>query len=143
MINTTLLKLSQASTDCLTLADQLHRSALDSYPESEFTRLDSQSLTARNLHVQLQTAAEVRRFEGGVYALTQEYDRLTARVAELESYYLKASEDDFEDLQETIESINSERLRYKKSIHSALNQEFQLNISDESVVALQGLGILV
>ena len=106
-------------------------------------QLDSQSLAARNLHVQLLTAFEVRRFEGGLYALTQEYDRLTARVAELESYYLKASEDDVQDLQETIENINSERLRYKKSIHSELNAEFQLDVTEESVATLQTLGISV
>ena len=143
MINTTLLKLSQVSADCLVIADQLHQTALKSYPNSEFMQLDSQSLAARNLHVQLLTAFEVRRFEGGLYALTQEYDRLTARVAELESYYLKASEDDVQDLQETIENINSERLRYKKSIHSELNAEFQLNITAESAAALQDLGISV
>ncbi len=143
MINTTLLKLSEACTNCLDLANQLHQSALESYPDSYFTQLDSQSLTARNLHVQLLTALEIRRFEGGVYALTQEYDRLTARVAELESYYLKADDDDEQDLRETIENINSERLQYKKSIHSELNQEFQLNITEEGAVALRDLGILV
>ena len=143
MINTTLLKLSEASAYCLALADQLHQSALAAYPDSEFMQLDSQSLTARNLHVQLLTAFEVRRFEGGLYALTQEYDRLTARVSELESYYLKASEDDVQDLQETIENINSERLRYKKSIHSELNQEFQLNLTEESATTLEDLGIFV
>ena len=143
MTNTTLAALLRASDACLALADQLHQSALESYPDSEFMRLDSQSLAARNLHVQLLTAFEVRRFEGGVYALTQEYDRLTARVAELESYYLKAAEDDVHDLQETIENINSERLRYKKSIHSELNTVFQLNITEESATALRDLGISV
>lgn len=143
MTNTTLARLLIASDACLALADQLHQKALEAYPAAEFMQLDSQSLLARTLHLQLITAFEVRRFESGVYTQTQEFDRLTARVSELESYYLKAADTDTDDLRETIENINSERLRYKKSIHSELNTEFQLNITAESAATLQDLGISV
>lgn len=143
MTDTTLTRLLTASDECLALADLLHQKALEVYPAAEFMQLDSQSLLARTLHLQLITAFEVRRFESGVYTQTQEFDRLTARVSELESYYIKAADADAADLQETVEAINSERLRYKKSIHSELNAEFQLNITAEHSAVLRDLGISV
>jgi hypothetical protein len=141
LINTTLEKIHQASVIALSLADSLHSDALKTYPDQAFMRLDSQSLAARNLHLQLENAYEIRRFESGVFAKSLELQRLTVRLQELESYYYAASETDAADLLETIENINAERLEYKKSIHSALNAEFQLTLSPEYMSALADLNI--
>jgi hypothetical protein len=141
LINTTLEKIHQASDLARSLADSLHTAALNTYPDQAFMLLDSQSLAARNLHLQLQNAYEIRRFESGVFAKSLELQRLTVRLQELESYYYAASEDDSVDLLETIENINADRLEYKKSIHSALNAEFQLTLSQECIATLADLNI--
>lgn len=141
MIKSTLKTLCDVRDQLPIIASTQHTLAVARYPDSGFELSDSLSLSARNCFIQLQHQIQIKMIESGVIANQHELDRLLHRVADLEDFFLKSSGGDADDLARLIEELNSDCLKYKKSIHSLMYQTMEFDLTETIVDELASLGI--
>lgn len=120
----------------------LHKQAVESYPDSNYTELDTSSVDCGRCVDFFLLSVGIKELELGIRSLDLELNYLSNRIEQLEQFLYKRADQHTNDLLAVISKISSDIVEKKYQRYLLENQAFQLEIPDFVAATLKNSNLL-